>query len=407
MLQIIKLAWRDLNRNRRRSFFSALALGMGLSLLLLMAAVIEFELRHSMDTSIRLQTGHLQIRAASYNESRASLVWEDLVEGPAAIAAQVATLPPVSAATPRLFASGIVAAGNNSAAARIFGVEPASSANEPYRSGILSGEWLSADDRDGIVIGRPLAEKLGLKAGDKPNLLVNTANGDVDTQAFVIRGIYSTRTPGFDNGTIFMSLSKAQAIARAGDHASAIFVLLKDRDQTGAVVGALQTRQYSVLTWDRMNALLSDTEELANSFMIVLYVIILAVTATVIVNTLVMAVFERTREIGILSALGMRSGRIMGMFFAESAMLALGGILLGLIIGGAMVAYFGSVGYYIGDYGVTGMLFSERIYATLTLKDAVTLSLAALVVTLVASIYPASLASRLEPVEALRGGRQA
>ena len=150
------------------------------------------------------------------------------------------------------------------------------------------------------VIQKPMADKLNLKVGDKPNVLVNTANGDVDTQAFVIRGIYSTRTPGFDNGTIFMSLAKAQAIARAGDHASAIFVLLKDRAQTGAVVAALQTRQHTVLTWDRMNALLSDTEELANSSMIVLYLIILAITATVIVNTLVMAVFERTREIGIL-----------------------------------------------------------------------------------------------------------
>ncbi|HQZ55501.1 MAG TPA: hypothetical protein PLG23_18720, partial [Thermoflexales bacterium] len=265
MLQIIKLAWRDLNRNRRRSFFSALALGMGLSLLLLMAAVIEYEIRSSMDTSIRLQTGHLQIRAASYNENRSSLAWEDLVEGPAAIAVQVAGLPPVSVATPRLFASGIVASGDTSAAARITGVDPASAANDPYRSGILSGQWLGADDRDGIVIGQPMADKLGLKAGDKPNVLVNTANGDVDSQAFVIRGIYSTRTPGFDNGTIFMSLAKAQAITRAGDHASAIFVLLKDRDQTGAVVAALQTRQFTVLTWDRMNALLSDTEELANS----------------------------------------------------------------------------------------------------------------------------------------------
>jgi ABC-type lipoprotein release transport system permease subunit len=118
-----------------------------------------------------------------------------------------------------------------------------------------------------------------------------------------------------------------------------------------------------------------------------------------------MAVFERTREIGILSAMGMKSGRIMAMFFAESSLLAVGGIIIGLILGGLMVYYFATVGLYVGDMGITGALFRDRIYAYPTLSDSITLSITALVVTLLAALYPAWLAAHMEPVEALRGGK--
>ena len=100
MLNIIKMAYRDLGRNRRRSFFSALALGLGLALLLLMAGVIQWELRDSTDKTIRLQSGHLQVRAQSYNEDKTSLAWSDLIENPDAVAAQIASLAPVQVATP-------------------------------------------------------------------------------------------------------------------------------------------------------------------------------------------------------------------------------------------------------------------------------------------------------------------
>ena len=112
---------------------------------------------------------------------------------------------------------------------RIIGIDPASEANAPYRDGMVSGEFLTADDREGILIGQPLADKLGLKTGDPVNLLVNTSNGDVDEQPFTIRGIYSTHTPGFDESTVFMPLAKAQAITQTENHASTIFILLKNR----------------------------------------------------------------------------------------------------------------------------------------------------------------------------------
>jgi ABC-type lipoprotein release transport system permease subunit len=402
MMQLYKMAFRDLGRNRRRSIFSSLALGIGLALLLLMAAVITGEMRDAVDASIKLQSGDLQVRAKSYNEDKTSLAWEDLIADPDQISAQIASLAPVAVATPRLYASGIVATGDVSMGVRIIGIEPGSPANAPYQEGMVSGDFLTADDREGVLIGQSLADKLKLKAGDTVNLLVNTSNGSVDQQPFTIRGIYTTHTPGFDQSTVFLPLAKAQAITQAGNHASLIFVLLKDREQTNAVVAALQSSQYQVLTWQQQNQIIDQTEQLANAFMIVIYLIVLGITATVIVNTLIMSVFERTREIGILSAIGMKGSRIMAMFFAESSLLAIGGIFIGLVLGGLLVAYFARYGFYIGNIGVTGITLGERIYAYLKPGDAIYLTILAFVVTLVASLYPALLAARMEPVVALR-----
>jgi ABC-type lipoprotein release transport system permease subunit len=130
--------------------------------------------------------------------------------------------------------------------------------------------------------------------------------------------------------------------------------------------------------------------------------IVLGITATVVTNTLVMAVFERTREIGILAAIGMRGRRILGLFLTESSLLAFGGILLGLILGEAFVAYMAHVGFYIGNMGLTGILIGNRIYPVPTLQDAISLSLVAFIVALLAGLYPAVVASRMEPVAALR-----
>jgi ABC-type lipoprotein release transport system permease subunit len=405
MIQLYKMAWRDLGRNRRRTFFSMLALAVGVALLIFMASFIAGEMRGALQTAIKLQSGHLQVRAATYNEDKTSLKWEDLLENPDALAAQIATRPEVQAATPRLYATGIVVTGDTSTGVRVIGIDPASVASAPFRDGMVSGDYLTADDRGGLLMGRTLADKLGLAPGDTINLLVNTSNGDVDQQSFVIRGLYSTGTPGYDESTIFLPLAKAQAIARAEKHASVIFILLKDQDQTDAVAAALQAPAYQVKTFVQLNTLLSEFEQYANSYMYLFYLIVLGITATVIINTLIMSVFERTREIGILAAMGMRGGRIMAMFFAESSLLAVGGIAIGIVLGSLLSAYVQRYGFFIGDMGITGILIGERIYTYLTLNDIVTLTILAFVITLLAALYPAWLAAHMEPVEALHGGK--
>ena len=405
MIPLFKMAFRDLKRNRRRSFFSALALGMGVSLLLMMASVIAGEMRGALETTIKLQSGHLQLHMPTYEEENTSLAWGDLIEDPVRVAEQMAAFPEVVVATPRLHATGIVALGEETLGVRIMGIDPASPANAPYSGGMVSGQYLTADDREGVLLGKSMTDKLERQVGDEIYLMVNTSSGDVAEQVFVIRGIYTTRTPGFDESTILMPLEKAQDIAQANNHASAIFVLLQERDQTDAVAARLQNSGFGVETWQQANALMIETEQMSNAYMAVLYLIILAITASVIVNTLVMAVFERTREIGILAAMGMKPARIMAMFFAESFLLAVGGVIIGLALGGLLVTYLANVGIYIGNMGVTGILLGERIYAYLTLKDTVNLTITAFITTLLAALYPALLAARLEPVDALRGGK--
>lgn len=403
MTQAFKLAFRNLGRNKTRSFLSALAVAVGMSLLLLMVSVLEGEMRGAMDTTIRLQSGHIQIRPASYEESKVSLKWEDLIENPEQLVEQVKTLPQVTTATPRLMASAILTLSDESKGVQIVGIDPSSAANKPFRDGLLEGEFIQADDREGILIGKTLADKLGLNVNDTVNLLVTTSNGDVDEQLFTIRGIFTTRTPAYDENTVFMPLAKAQVFTATENHASTIFVLLQNQDQADAVAQALKSDHYKVLTWRDQNAFVVQFEDFAGAFMIIFYLIVLGITATVVTNTLVMAVFERTREIGILAAIGMKGSGIMAQFLAEAALLATGGVIGGLIMGGIMVAYFTVYGIYIGDYGLTGVLFEDHIYAHLTLGNTINLAIATYVITLFASLYPARLAARMEPVEALHG----
>ena len=404
MLNYFKLAYRNLGRHRRRSILSGLALAMGTALLMFIAAFFQGEMRSSMETTLRLNSGHLQVRAANYDPDKLSVAWEYLIENPEQLATKIEALDQVDVATPRLFASGIVTVQNDSVGVQIMGVDPASTANEPYH--VLEGQFVTADDRDGILIGYPLAKNLGLNVGDQLNLLVNTSDGTVDEQLFTVRGIFSTGSTGYDKGLVLLPLAKAQAFSGADDHASMIFVLLKDREQAEYVAKAIPSQNYQVKTWRELNSLLVLVNDFSNAYLTVINLIVLGITVTVIVNTLLMSVFERMREIGILSAIGMKGRQIVALFLAEASLLAVGGITVGALAGWALSAYFGKVGIFFGDLGISGeMLLEDRIYTYLTLESAINLIITAFVITLIASLYPARMASRMEPVEALHSAQ--
>ena len=403
--QLWIIAYRDLLRNRRRSIFTLLAVALGLALLILLNSLVAGVFNDALQNSIRLRTGHLQIRAESYQEETLSLQWQDLLDNPTGLAARVSRLSQVQAAAPVLWAGAVLNTPEESAGLQIFGIETTSPLYVPIQQALIAGEFLSAEDRNGILMGQRLAASLGLGVGHKMNLAIVNADGKPDEGTFTIRGLFTTGILSYDESAVFMPLSRAQAFAGVNGRASAIIIMLHHQADADSVAAALQEPGLKILTWRDLNSLLLQTVETGMSFYVLLDGIVMLIVAVIIANTLLMAVFERIREMGILAALGMKGRQILLMFLLEAATLGLAGIVIGIVLGLAGVVYLATVGIYIGEMAAStgnNMALGTTMYARFVPGTTASLSIWTLVIILLASLYPGWFAARLEPVEALR-----
>jgi ABC-type lipoprotein release transport system permease subunit len=398
------IAYRDLGRNRRRSIFTLLAVALGLALLMNLHGFIAGVIDDSLQNSIRLQTGHVQVRGSTFDSQKLSLQWKDLLEGSDALAARAAALPGVKAAAPVLWAGGILSTGNDSAGVQIYGVDPTSPIYAPIQQGMVAGQFLAPDDRSGIVIGKRLAGSLGLGVGQNVSLAVVDANGKPAQAAFTIRGLFATGTPSYDDSAAFLPLAKAQAFTGTNGHASAVVILLDREEDADRVAAALRGPGLSAVTYKDLNQVLFTTMQAAEGFYYLMDFIVILIVAVIIANTLLMAVFERIREMGILAALGMKGRHIMLMFLLEAAILGVAGIVVGFALGTAGVEYLSRNGIYVGDMGsaASSLAMGTSMHSRFDGPTFAGLCLATLVIILLAALYPAWFAAHREPAEALR-----
>ena len=247
------LAWRDLGRNRRRTLFSVIAVALGLALLIMMNGLIAGARDDSLRNSIRFETGHVQLRASSYDDRKLSLQWKDLLAEPDALAAQAKALPEVKAVAPVLWAGSVLTTRDESTDLKLFGIDTESAIYDPFRQAMVAGEFLTPDDRSGILISGSLADSLGIGVGDKVNLAVVNANGEPDDSPFTVRGLFQTGFFTYDDGAVLMPLSKAQAYTGTDGHASAIVVLLNKKEDAEKVATALQSPGVTPFTYLKLN----------------------------------------------------------------------------------------------------------------------------------------------------------
>jgi ABC-type lipoprotein release transport system permease subunit len=397
------MAYRDLVRNRRRTVITFIAIALGLTLVIFLNGLLTGVLNTMLQDTIRLESGHIQLRADSYEVVKTSLLWRDLLNNADELAAQAAAMPEVKAVSPILWASGILGTASESTGVRVSGIDPASALFEPVREGVVAGEFLSENGRNEILIGQRLADELGVGVGDRINLAVGNPDGLPEEGSFTIVGLLNTGFPGIDNANVFLSLSQAQSITGSGNRASTVRILLHDVEDSDTVIAALQTPGVTALDWKELNEFLVTTAETGAAVYAIFYAIIFLVVAVIIANTLLMSVFERTREIGILAALGMKGRQIMTLFLFEAVILGLIGSLFGVILGGLLVWYFSNAGIYFGDYGdIAGsMALGSYLYTAMVPAKLFSMAFWMMVVIIVVSLYPAWYAARLQPVEAL------
>ncbi|MDD2921632.1 MAG: FtsX-like permease family protein [Anaerolineales bacterium] len=406
MTLYLRLAWRNIWRHRRRTVIIVAAMGFSLSLMMVYDGLIDGFNQAIYGNAIRVLGGNIQIHAAGYRakiESNPLLALED---DSAAVKAALAQ-PNVISATRRIQTGGLVTNREGAFSLTIIGIEPeAESKVSLVAANIAEGRWLASDDTDVILIGRGLADTMSVTIGDRITVVGSDIHKQNRQRTMTIIGIYDLGMASIEKTTMYMSLGEAQALYGLSGKSTEIQVNLEELGQEPGVVNALVPLlpRYEVESWEKNYPELQTTISRKGSVMNVFGVIIIMIAGIGILNLLLMAIYERTREIGLLGAMGLKPRQIAALFILEGTLIGVVGAVAGALLGVTFNFIFGQIGFDYSSYADLTeymALISGRIYPTLGLANLPARMITVIVISTLAAWIPAQEASRREPAEAL------
>jgi putative ABC transport system permease protein len=402
-----RLGLRNLARRRGRTALTVLMIAGGTMLSVFSIGVGDGTYDMMKDLATRSSVGHLQVQRAGYDDKPGM---NKTVRDPAQAQAALAAHPAVSGATLRVVGGGLFAKANRTTAAALFGVDPAQEGRVTTIPKTVSrGAWLPAqvgpDDPLPIVVSAALLRQLKADLGDEISFLSQAADGSMAAELYVIGGIVGEEDgPGATAPLAYIRLSDAQELFALGTRVHQVVAVLDDISQAGAVAADLSLAPGDVgLSWDALLPSLAQSIESDQAGGRIFLVIILFVVLLGVTNTMLMAVFERTREFGVLMALGTTPRQIIGMTLAEAFWLSAFAAGLGGLVGVIINLIIGEAGIPLGSYSVDfGGVFIDRMPAVNN-ATVLMVPLIVMVCGVLAAVFPAWRASRLDPTQALRG----
>ena len=406
MHKSITLAWRNMWRNWRRTAIALVAIVLGLVLLLAFDGLIKGSDQAIFGNAVRLYGGNLQVHASGFRAKANRLPLLPLDNADAVVQAAHAQ-PNVVAATKRIATAGIVSSHGNALPVAITAIEPAIEAPLSLQAeNITQGRFLSDADGDAILIGQGLAERLEVGLGDRVTLLGRSKNELMRQHTMIVVGIYDLHTPEVEKGSVFIPLIDGQTLYNLRGQATEAAIFLRQVGTEDTVMSALQAQLpgYEVDSWQTLRPEIRQTLDSKFAFTSFIGIVVLIIAGIGILNLMLMAVFERTREMGVLAALGMKGRQIMGLFLLEGAFIGIVGAIIGCSLGALLIGWVGQVG--IGLSAASGMgevmaLLGDRLYPIITPADLLSRGALVIVIAAIASLYPAWQASRTEPAQAL------
>lgn len=405
MKALLRIAWRNLWRHRRRSLVTAAAMAVGVALCMWMICLTDGTYGLLFDLMVEEQLGHAQVNHPDYPASHAQT---DTL--PESTLATVDAVPGTRIATGRLVGFALVGGDEKSEGAQLVGVLPArEAAVRDFAADIVAGAWLGEAPEQGIVLGHTLARELEVGVGDEVVAVTQAADGSLGNALYTVKGLVKTGQTALDAHGAFLHLRDVQELLVLPDRVHEITVLVDDRDGVDAwrdaAAGTLGSGAL-VRPWWEVAPQLREMLELQDAFAFVTLGLVFAVAGLGVVNTMLMSVFERTRELGVMKALGLRPGRIVLLVVFESLLLAGLSLVLGLILGGLldwwMVRYGIDFSGSMGTYDAMGLSFDPVMKGAFRVGPVVWTVLSVLVVAVLAALWPAARAARLHPVDAIR-----
>lgn len=396
-----RIGLRNIRRNVRRSLFTIVAISFGLFSLIVFQALKVGLHKEMVSSTLGLDAGTIQIHATGFAANMALIQPIAEVEKVRSALAGFG----LTDFSERIKSPALVLAGRKSSSVMLAGVLPEQEEKITFIGRrVVAGNYLA--EKDQLLLGKPLAESLDVQPGDEVLLMVQGMYGRPVTRKFVICGLYQTDLPSFDRSHAYLPLESAQHFLEAQDVVSE-FVLHTDPEQAQALTASLQQRLgssvYQVSSWQQNVPDLLQLIELNDATMRLLIVIVFAIVAMGITNTMTTVIFERFREFGILNAIGAGPAGIVSLVILESFFLGAIATLLGSLTGIAACLYLQQYGIDLTRFISTNQYFAAGhvLRAYVTPGDLANSVLITLATAIVAGIYPAWKAANMDPVKAL------
>lgn len=406
MTLFLRIAWRNVWRQRRRTLLIAGAMGVMMALLVFYDGMIGGFEQAIYGNAIQLLGGNIQVHAPGYGDTLGSKPLLPLADPDAVVQAAEAR-PEVVAASKRIVTGGLVTNREGAFAVSIIGIETAKEADiTPVADNITKGRYLNPDDGDMIVIGQGLATAMSIDIGDRITMVGSSRNEQNRQRTMTVVGIYDVGVPSVEKAMIYVSLAEAQNLYGLDGQVTEVVVSLNQIGQEPAVVNAINNTAagYEVDTWESSFPELKQTMEMKTGVMGYMGVFMLSIAAIGILNLLMMAVFERTREIGIVGALGLKPREITFLFLLEGILIGVMGALIGAVLGTTVNGIFSVVGLDYSQFASLTeytALISGSIYTQLVPLKVLQHAFTVAIIAALAALYPAIQASNHEPAEAL------
>jgi putative ABC transport system permease protein len=420
MLSLLPIAFRNLLRARRRNALSGGTMVLGTAALILGGGLSDGIARQLTANLVAVQTGHLQVvaRSADWEPQNSPFDAYGHDELPRALELARAIeqrVPGAVRAVPYLHARGTAIAGNRSSLAVIVGIDPAREPELRAKLAPQSGGFLPEGDELAVYIAAPMATKLRLGVGDSVSFVIQTPQGAINSRDAIVCGVFEKAAPWYDN-TFYVPLPAAQALLDWPGGATNVKITLADGrllaaraavPAVEALVRELGLRprhaeaEIRVEPRDRAGRFSYSIIEANQAALLILSGFLFAAAAVGIVNAMLMSVHERTREIGTLRALGLRRAGVVRLFLLEGFALGSVAAALGIASGGALVVWLGARGIPMNTITLAWMAGGDRLIPVLEAGSVARAALAIVLLSTAAAVYPARVASRLEPREAL------